>query len=198
MKQRKLILASGSSRRKELLEQIGLEFVVLSSQCEEVITSTSPEQVVQELALQKAQDVAAGQTEGIVLGSDTVVAYDGKILGKPATKEEAIEMLTMLQGNTHQVYTGVALVDCEKKENAPKVFYEKTSVMVYPMTEAEIQSYVDSGDPMDKAGSYGIQGAFGAYIKGIQGDYYNVVGLPIGRVYQELKQMRCFMDGSEN
>lgn len=197
MKQRKLILASGSSRRKELLEQIGLEFVVLPSQCEEVITSTKPEQVVQELALQKARDVAAGQTEGIVLGSDTVVAYDGKILGKPATKEEAIEMLTMLQGNTHQVYTGVALVDCENLEK-PKVFYEKTSVMVYPMTEAEIQSYVDSGDPMDKAGSYGIQGAFGAYIKGIQGDYYNVVGLPIGRVYQELKQMRCFMDGSEN
>lgn len=188
MKQRKLILASGSSRRKELLEQIGLEFVVLPSQCEEVITSTKPEQVVQELALQKARDVAAGQTEGIVLGSDTVVAYDGKILGKPATKEEAIEMLTMLQGNTHQVYTGVALVDCENLEKKPKVFYEKTSVMVYLMTEAEIQSYVDSGDPMDKAGSYGIQGAFGAYIKGIQGDYYNVVGLPIGRVYQELKQ----------
>lgn len=198
MKQRKLILASGSSRRKELLEQIGLEFVVLPSQCEEVITSTKPEQVVQELALQKARDVAAGQTEGIVLGSDTVVAYDGKILGKPATKEEAIEMLTMLQGNTHQVYTGVALVDCENLEKEPKVFYEKTSVMVYPMTGAEIQSYVDSGDPMDKAGSYGIQGAFGAYIKGIRGDYYNVVGLPIGSVYQELKQMRCFMDGSEN
>lgn len=192
MKQRKLILASGSSRRKELLEQIGLEFVVIPSQCEEVITSTKPEQVVQELALQKAQDVAAGQTEGVVLGSDTVVAYDGKILGKPATKEEAIEMLTMLQGNTHQVYTGVALVDCENLEKEPQVFYEQTEVIVYPMTEAEIQSYVDSGDPMDKAGSYGIQGAFGAYIKGIQGDYYNVVGLPIGRVYQELKKMGLY------
>ena len=188
---KQLILASGSPRRKELLQQIGMEFQVIPSKKEEVITGTIPSEVVQELAKQKAEDIADNlkQTGIIVLGADTVVALGQQIMGKPANEAEALEMLKQLQNNTHQVYTGVAL--CTWNQDGTfdtKTFYEVTDVQIYPMTEEEIRSYIASGDPMDKAGSYGIQGAFAAFIKGIVGDYNNVVGLPIGRVYQELKK----------
>ena len=188
---KQLILASGSPRRKELLQQIGMEFQVIPSKKEEVITGTIPSEVVQELAKQKAEDIADNlkQTGIIVLGADTVVALGQQIMGKPANEAEALEMLKQLQNNTHQVYTGVAL--CTWNSDGTfhtKTFYEVTDVQIYPMTEEEIRSYIASGDPMDKAGSYGIQGAFAAFIKGIVGDYNNVVGLPIGRVYQELKK----------
>ena len=188
---KQLILASGSPRRKELLQQIGMEFQIIPSKKEEVITGTIPSDVVQELAKQKAEDIAENlkQTEVIVLGADTVVALGQQIMGKPANEAEALEMLKQLQNNTHQVYTGVAL--CTWNQDGTfdtKTFYEVTDVQIYPMTEEEIRSYIASGDPMDKAGSYGIQGAFAAFIKGIVGDYNNVVGLPIGRVYQELKK----------
>ena len=183
---RQIILASASPRRKELLHQVGLEPVIVPSHVEEVITSTVPEQVVMELSSQKAGDVAAGYQgqEAVVIGADTVVAVDGQILGKPADREDAVRMVTMLAGRSHQVYTGVTLVFC--RTGKAVTFAEETDVHVYPMTRNQIEQYVDTGEPMDKAGAYGIQGYFAAYIQGIRGDYTNVVGLPVGRVCQAL------------
>ena len=125
-------------------------------------------------------------TDTLVLGADTVVACDGKILGKPADTEAAAAMLTMLQGRGHEVYTGVTILYEENGERKTLTFHEKTTVHFYPMTDAQIREYVATGDPMDKAGAYGIQGFCARYIRGIEGDYNNVVGLPVGRVYQEL------------
>ncbi len=189
MKQR-LILASASPRRRQLLGQIGLEAEVIPSQAEENISVQDPAAAVEELSRRKAEEVAARFAEGVVIGADTVVAAGGRILGKPSSKEEAAKMLSALQGKEHQVYTGVTIVCCGKP-GAVRTFSEKTDVSVYPMDLQEIWRYVDSGDPMDKAGAYGIQGPFAAYIKGIRGDYNNVVGLPVGRLYQELKCMGC-------
>lgn len=195
---KKLILASGSPRRRELLMQVGIEPVVEPSQVEEVITSTEPDQVVMELSRQKAEDVARhyGSEDVVVLGADTVVAVDGLILGKPKDRADAAAMIGRLQGREHQVYTGVTLVFCGEQPEAgaePTVprgrtvtFAERTDVYVYPMTREQIDGYVESGDCDDKAGSYGIQGQFAAFIRGISGDYNNVVGLPVGRVCQEL------------
>lgn len=186
----KIILASASPRRKELLEQIGLPFTVAVSSVEEVITKTVPQEVVMELSAQKAMDVKKQQKEDcIVIGADTIVVYDdgngGNILGKPKSEEEAFEMLNRLQGNVHQVYTGVTLCFGEEVMS----FYECTKVYVYEMTKEQIQEYIKTGEPMDKAGAYGIQGRFAAFVKGIEGDYNNVVGLPVGRVYQELVRL---------
>ena len=186
----KLVLASASPRRKELLSQIGIVPEIVPSTIEEVITSSVPEEVVRELSLQKARDVAGRQgCKTCVIGADTVVAADGKILGKPASHEDAYRMISMLEGRTHQVYTGVTLIYCGQNGSTVRTFVEKTDVSVYPMSEQEIKRYADDEEPMDKAGAYGIQGKFAAFIKGIDGDYNNVVGLPVGRVYQELKQM---------
>ena len=186
---KKIILASASPRRRELLTQIGLDFDIVVSETEEKITSTEPAKVVEELSAQKAEAVwekLATITDIIVLGADTVVACDGKILGKPADTEAAVAMLTMLQGRGHEVYTGVTILHEENGERKTLTFHEKTIVHFYPMTDAQIREYVATGDPMDKAGSYGIQGFCARYIRGIEGDYNNVVGLPVGRVYQEL------------
>lgn len=125
-------------------------------------------------------------TDTVVLGADTVVACDGKILGKPVDIENAAAMLRMLQGRAHEVYTGVTVLYEENGEKKTLTFHEKTTVHFYPMTEEQIREYAATGDPMDKAGSYGIQGFCARYIRGIEGDYNNVVGLPAGRVYQEL------------
>ena len=186
-----IILASASPRRRELLTQIGIKYEVIPSKMEEVITSTVPKLVVQELAKQKAEDIASTRIEdgSIVLGADTVVALDGEIMGKPSDEEDAYQMISKLQNNVHQVYTGVAISYRKDGEIVSHTFYEETEVYVYPMTEKEIRDYISTGDCMDKAGSYGIQGTFAAYIKGIKGDYNNVVGLPVGRVYQELKKI---------
>ena len=220
---KKIILASASPRRRELLTQIGLPFEVVVSEAEEKITSTEPARVVEELSAQKAEAVweklnpnitepvrnddagepenRSGETTGsrresgtvtkdeIVLGADTVVACDGKILGKPKDTEDAARMLTMLQGRAHEVYTGVTILYGENGEKKALTFHEKTTVHFCPMTEAQIREYVAAGDPMDKAGSYGIQGFCARYIRGIEGDYNNVVGLPAGRVYQELHKL---------
>lgn len=217
---KKIILASASPRRRELLTQIGLDFDIVVSETEEKITSTEPAKVVEELSAQKAEAVweklcstAASQgsvtnaerldegsevfeseqtsgettmTDTLVLGADTVVACDGKILGKPADTEAAAAMLAMLQGREHEVYTGVTILYEEDGEKKALTFHEKTTVHFYPMTEEQIREYVATGDPMDKAGAYGIQGFCARYIRGIEGDYNNVVGLPVGRVYQEL------------
>lgn len=220
---KKIILASASPRRRELLTQIGLDFDIVVSETEEKITSTEPAKVVEELSAQKAEAVweklcsmtasqgsvtnaerlnegsevfESEQTSGettitdiIVLGADTVVACDGKILGKPVDIENATRMLRMLQGRGHEVYTGVTVLYEKNAEKKTLTFHEKTTVHFCPMTEAQIREYVATGDPMDKAGSYGIQGFCARYIRGIEGDYNNVVGLPAGRVYQEMHKL---------
>lgn len=191
MKQmKKLVLASASPRRRELLAQIGLAPLIEPSTLEEKVTSSIPEAVVSELSSQKAQDVAEHQEPGtLVIGADTVVAMDHQILLKPVSHEDAYRMISVLQGRDHQVYTGVTLIYCGQTEKKVKTFVEKTDVTVYPMSEEEIKTYAFSEEPMDKAGAYGIQGKFAAFVKGIDGDYNNVVGLPVGRVFQEIKGM---------
>lgn len=183
----KIILASASPRRQELLTQIGMEYIVMPSSMEEVPQSQCPEEVVMELSGGKAEEVFGrlAETErssSLVIGADTIVVFHGQIMGKPENRKKAEEMLFRLQGNVHQVYTGVTLLGTNRLS-----FYEKTDVVMYPMSEKEIKWYVNTGEPMDKAGAYGIQGKGAAYIKEIRGDYNNVVGLPIGRLYQEMK-----------
>ena len=184
----KLILASASPRRKELLAKTGLAFDIIPAKGEEMITKTIPADVVMELSLQKAKEIA-DQQEGdcIVIGSDTVVAKGDTIMGKPRDEADAFRMLDMISDDCHQVYTGVTMIRTGEKAEVIS-FAEKTDVYLYPISEADINAYIASGDPMDKAGAYGIQGDFAVHVKGIEGDYYNVVGLPIGRVYQELKK----------
>ena len=192
---KKIILASASPRRRELLAQIGMNFTVMPSDAEEKGESGVPEEMVKELSGQKAGDIfnklsRKEQSEALVIGADTVVSLDGQIMGKPRDKEAAVRMLAALQGRTHQVYTGVTLLwqQEETGEVQEVSFFEKTEVTMFPMSEAEIREYTDTGEPMDKAGAYGIQGKCAAFIKGISGDYNNVVGLPIGRLYQEIKK----------
>ncbi len=186
----KIILASASPRRQELLTQIGMEFKVIPSGMEEVPQSRQPEDVVMELSKGKAEDVFESLPKEekeitLVIGADTIVAYKGRIIGKPDSRENAQEILFCLQGGIHQVYTGVTLI----WQGGEKIsFYEKTDVEMYPMSMEEIKRYVDTGEPVDKAGAYGIQGKGAAYIKEIRGDYNNVVGLPVGRLYQEMKK----------
>ena len=208
----RLVLASASPRRRELLSQIGLEFTVMPSTKEENAKTTEAGALVQGLSRQKAVDIweqlsgdqgqnpdtdqeqiseetqepnlnGKRQPELLVIGADTVVCCEGKILGKPHSREAAAEMLTALQGRSHEVYTGVTLYS----QSEAVTFFECTQVEFYPMTEAEISDYIDSKEPMDKAGAYGIQGLGARFVKGIRGDYNNVVGLPVGRLYQELK-----------
>ena len=208
----RLVLASASPRRRELLSQIGLEFTVMPSTKEENAKTTEAGARVQELSRQKAVDIweqlsgdqgqnpdadqeqiseetqepnlnGKRQPELLVIGADTVVCCEGKILGKPHSREAAAEMLTALQGRSHEVYTGVTLYS----QSETVTFFECTQVEFYPMTEAEISEYIDSKEPMDKAGAYGIQGLGARFVKDIRGDYNNVVGLPVGRLYQELK-----------
>ena len=190
MKTEKIILASASPRRRELLHQIGLETEVLPSRIEEKPTATQPEEVVEELSRQKCLDVAGrAQENGVVLGADTVVALDGKIMGKPGSAGQAAEMLKSLQGRSHQVFTGVTLAEVRKGRIVrQETFSERTEVFLFPMTEEEIEAYILSGEPFDKAGAYGIQGSFARHVKSIEGDYNNVVGLPVAAVYQRLKK----------
>lgn len=183
-KVRKIILASGSPRRKELLEQIGIKFEICKAEGEEVIIFSDPAEVVENLSVQKAREVSEKCDGDIIIGADTVVAMDGQIFGKPKDREDAVRMLQMLQGKEHQVLTGVAVI--LRNENKTISFAEETTVSVYPMSEKQIERYIDSGEAMDKAGAYGIQGKFATYVSGIKGDYNNVVGLPVGRLYQEV------------
>lgn len=197
---RKIILASASPRRKELLYKAGVVFDVIPSTGEEIITSTEPDKVVEELSLTKARAVSVELTEDfpkgtLVIGADTIVACDGCILGKPADEEDAVHMLLKLQGNTHQVHTGVTVLIKEDNGFLEHTFSECTDVTFYPVSEEEIRSYVHTGEPMDKAGSYGIQGLFGIYVKGICGDYNNVVGLPAARLFYEMKKLGIDLKG---
>ena len=199
----KIILASGSPRRKQLLAQTGFEFEICISQCEEKITSSDPKKVCMELSLQKALDVAsmikaynqkhddiASDRDLIIIGADTIVAIEDEILGKPKDDDEAVQMLKKLSGKEHDVYTGVSFVFMSSDGRVGEhSFYERTGVSVYDLDDEEIKDYVDSGEPLDKAGAYGIQGSFAKYIKEISGDYFNVVGLPVARLYHELKEL---------
>ena len=151
-----------------------------------------PSDVVMELAHQKAENVYGKITDlndYTVIGSDTIVVYRDEILGKPVDKQEAYDMLSMLADRTHQVYTGVSLIQKKNGEKKTKTFFVQTDVTLYPIDKEDLHRYVESKDPMDKAGAYGIQGNFAIHVKEIKGDYNNVVGLPIGRVYQELKSL---------
>ena len=192
MQTKKIILASASPRRRELLAQAGYEFEIQVSHKEEKYISKTPDDIVKELALLKAKDIAEQNDAKsiIVIGADTVVAHKGAILGKPKSKDDAFEMIKAFQGDKHQVYTGVAILDYDADGKETAVNHAvKTDVYVNPMTEEEIWKYIESDNVMDKAGSYGIQSGFAVYIKKIEGDYFNVVGLPISYIYEQLKQM---------
>ena len=183
----KLILASASPRRRELLTQVGVSFVIEVSDVEEVLDDTlSPELQVQSLALQKAQAVAAQHKDGLVLGADTVVVDAGSLLGKPQNTEEAAEMLRSLSGKWHQVMTAVALVDAnDTKHEWTSV--EITNVKFRDLTEDDIAAYMATGESMDKAGAYGIQGYGALLVERIEGCYNNVVGLPLQLVAKGLR-----------
>ncbi|MDA5108996.1 Maf family protein [Brevibacillus thermoruber] len=173
-----LILASSSPRRRELLQTLGLPFTVMTSDVDETTQpGMSPKAVVEELALRKARAVASRLDAGVVLGSDTVVVLDGRILGKPADEPDAFRMLSALQGREHTVYSGVALIDAATGRF--EVAHSKTAVRIRPLTEREIRSYIATKEPMDKAGSYAIQGIGSTLVESIEGDYFTVVGLPL-------------------
>lgn len=192
----KIILASQSPRRKELLKNAGFDFEVVASDIEEMTKEIKPDKVVEELSYIKTKDVFDKikdrcQEDFIVIGADTIVSVDEQILGKPETALDAYQMIQKIQGRTHQVYTGVTILRyCmqTKKEEVVR-FTECTDVTVYPMTDDEINEYISTGDCMDKAGAYGIQSDFGVFVEKIHGDYNNVVGLPVARLYHVLKEM---------
>lgn len=196
-----IVLASGSPRRKELLAKTGLKFSVVVSGGEEKAETSDPAETVEKLSLDKASAVAdllqAEKEPQLIIGADTVVACDGEILGKPSDREDAFRMLWKLQGETHQVYTGVTLLLKKEDTWQAHTFNEKTDVQFYPVSREELLAYIETGEPMDKAGSYGIQGKFGIYVKGICGDYNNVVGLPVGRLVYELKKLGIDIRGME-
>lgn len=188
-----IILASASPRRKELLEQIGISFEICPAKGEERITKSVPHEVVEELASQKAIEVASmvrtyeethqelvTPSDLMVIGADTIVSCGGQILGKPKDEHDACRMLKLLSGGTHQVYTGVSIVLLDASGKAGQVtFHEKTDVTMRAMSEEEIRRYVATGEPMDKAGTYAIQGLAAMFVIGLDGDYYNVMGLPV-------------------
>lgn len=191
-----LILASGSPRRKEILENMGYRFTVKTFGCsEELDEKTEPQKAAAVLAERKA--VAAfeqlckdGKTDFTVLGSDTVVASQGEILGKPKNKDDAVGMLLKLSGKTHSVYTGV----CVKNADACDVFVNETKVEFYPLTEEMCKKYVETGEPMDKAGAYGIQGLGSVLVKRIDGDFFSVMGLPAAQTARALKKAGVFSE----
>ena len=184
----KLILASASPRRKELLAKTGLAFDIIPAKGEETITKTIPAEVVMELSQQKAREIAKQQTEDcIIIGADTIVAKGDTIMGKPKDAADARRMLEMISDDCHQVYTGVTIIRTGNASEAI-TFAEKTDVYLYPISEKDIRDYIESGDPMDKAGAYGIQEWIGYIgVERIEGSYFNVMGLPVQRLYKELK-----------
>lgn len=189
-----VILASASPRRKELLEQAGISFTIMPSSAEEKPIEDTPNVIAENLAFTKANDIyqqlkKEKKDNFIVIGADTIVHYNNDILGKPEDEQEAYDMLSMLSDRTHQVYTGVCIIYKGESGKQVEIFSERTNVTFYPITSYEIKNYIETGDPLDKAGSYGIQGPFAIHIREIKGDYNNVVGLPIAKLYQTLKSM---------
>lgn len=181
----KIILASASPRRRELLSLAGIEYEVIPSECEEILPDEiTPDEAVKELARQKAEDVFNRYPDSMIIAADTVVALGNSILGKPKNEEDAFNMLSSLSGKIHTVYTGV----CIRTQRKTEIFYSATDVEFYPLTEKEINDYITTGEPMDKAGAYGIQGKGSLLVKGIHGDYFNVVGLPLAETVRHINK----------
>jgi len=180
---RPIVLASRSPRRIHLLRQIGISFTVQESGVDETVPEgTSPDEIVRMLSLEKAKRVAEGMDSGIVIGADTIVVLNGTVLGKPTSEADAVRMLRLLSGKTHAVYTGLALIDVETGKS--RVDLERTEVTFRSLTDREIDLYVKSGSPMDKAGAYGIQDDYGAvFVERINGCFYTVVGFPLSKFY---------------
>ena len=190
-----VILASASPRRKELLGYIVPRFEIIPADVDETLPKEIPaEKSAKFLAVKKAEHISAQHPESIVIGSGTVVIVDGEILGKPADEADAYRMLKKLSGKTHTVVTGVCIFQGEKK----KSFSEATQVEFYPLSEEEIRDYIATGDPMDKAGAYGIQGEGCVLIKGIEGDFFTVMGLPAARLKRELAEFISAKGDSKN
>ena len=180
---KKFIVASSSPRRRELLEFFGFDFKVIPSGADENLQENIDAcEAVKELSKRKAESVFAENKDAVVLGCDTVVSLDGAILGKPSDEEDARKMLRILSGRTHQVFSGVTIMDKDKTET----FAVCSEVQFYELSDEDIDSYIKTGEPMDKAGAYGIQGLGGALVRKIDGDYYNIVGLPISKTIKVL------------
>ncbi len=184
----RIILASKSPRRKEILENLGVSFEILTSNEEEITTETQPEKIAMALSRIKAQSVANSLCDenALIIGCDTIVVKDNKILGKPKTKSEAEEMLTLLSGSEHTVISGLTLILGDKILSR----CEKTQVFFDKIERQEMESYIATGDPFDKAGGYGIQGSASRFIKGINGCYFNVVGFPTHLFYEMIKELK--------
>lgn len=179
---RTLILASSSPRRQELIRILGLPVVIMPSHTDENTDSgLSPHEIVEVLALRKARAVSEmlmpEPIDGIIVGSDTIVVWEGNIMNKPVDEADAIRMLTQLQGQIHEVYSGIACID--GLNGKIRLAHSKTNVRMKPLNQSQIRSYVTSGEPMDKAGSYAIQGIGATIVQSITGDYFTVVGLPL-------------------
>lgn len=186
----KVVLASKSPRRKELLKYITDDFEIIVSDADENTTQEDPAKLVEELSFKKALAVAENvKGPCYVIGSDTVVYAKGSILGKPSDEEDAKQMIRKLSGDVHQVFTGVTVIKKDEDTTVYKTFHEKSDVYVAPMTEEEIDSYVKEGGCMDKAGAYAIQGSFCRHIYKIEGDYTNIVGLPVAATYEVMKEL---------
>ncbi len=188
MKKRKIVLASQSPRRRELLGGLIPEFDIIVDASEEVADpDLTPEELVKSLALQKAKNVAEiADEDALIIGADTVVCVDGMILGKPRSESEAKEMLNMLSAREHHVCTGFAVIDNVTGETVCD--FERTAVRFRALSDDDIERYVRSGEPMDKAGAYGIQGTGALFVEGIKGDYFNVVGLPLCALFKVLRE----------
>ncbi|MEH7399726.1 Maf family protein [Gottfriedia acidiceleris] len=183
---KKLILASASPRRKELLSMLNIPFIIETSDVEEVMEQNlQSSEIVMKLAEEKAIDVSNKFPNAVVIGADTIVTYNDKKLGKPTSKEDAFAMLKMLSGKTHEVFTGVSIIN----EGKSSSFYQCTKITFSELSDQEIMDYINTNEPMDKAGSYGIQGFGGTFVEKIDGDYYSVVGLPINKVKKKLREL---------
>ena len=182
---KKIILASASPRRKELLTTAGVEFEVLVSEADETIPEgTAPKDAAMMTAEKKALAVAENCTDSVVIGADTIVVIDDKILGKPKDEADAVGMLRLLSGREHEVITGVCITDGNKTEK----FAQVSKVRFYDLTDEEIAAYVATKEPNDKAGSYGIQGKGCVLVESIEGDYFNIVGLPVAATVRALRR----------
>lgn len=183
---RQIILASASPRRQELLKNLGLAFEVQVSDVDETLADiVLPAQMVEKLAERKAAAVAAERTQGLIIGADTIVVLENKPLGKPANHEEAVQMLSSLQGRSHEVYTGLAIIDAATGQSV--VTHQVTAVRFKPLTMEQIKRYVETGEPMDKAGGYAVQGLAAIFIDSIRGCYFSVVGLPVAKLADSLR-----------
>ena len=183
----RIILASASPSRRELLESLNISNleIIPAHKAEEADPKAGPVELVRELARSKATEVAENNPDAVVIGADTVVSVDGTILGKPVSESDAGRILTILSGRAHEVYTGVCVI----KNGAAQSFVERTKVHFRELTRDEINAYIESGEPLDKAGAYGIQGLGRLFVSGIEGDFFNVMGLPVCRLYLILKAL---------